>query len=487
MDDPAITMEEYMHLEEERARRRGQNFDRKSATYGKVKYFKDIDYFKDFKAEFPAIVFNDTLISELEIHQNPLIPFDPKRFYKDGVCKSKNCGGQDMAGLPPRAQRHLWLRYGIEGYDEGIVQDYELRLATIFSRQVNQSDTELGLDIVDTLCFQLGAARRYAYRVASPSEQRDLKVGPVNNRGAGYRMLGPDVDYYTVEALKHDSDHSLTYMQETLHSAISFYIFFLHILQPIQKLEKQSNECTQEVLVDPESNAVADVTAKKITPNASGVAPEQISVDSRSRNSLDGNWGSVFRYNPNRHRKMLYVKENDEDTGKVSNDGGSFDASSVLSTATLDADSTEKPKVNPTKPVVADCIVEPEVKDSKKEPSPEDLTKVNNKSKAKKSMTLKNLLDEAKSPPKLIEDGKKGRKNVKGVRSWVPCVCRSAKSPSAKKTDHAAKKDEAVNDKQGDPMSPPKLIKDGKKGQKKVKGVRSWVPFVCCSSVNVIN
>ncbi|GKB66675.1 ribonuclease H-like domain-containing protein [Tanacetum coccineum] len=65
-----------------------------------------------------------------------------------------------MAGLPPRAQRHLWLRYGIEGYDEGIVQDYELRLATLFSRQVNQSDTELGLDIVDTLCFQLGAARR---------------------------------------------------------------------------------------------------------------------------------------------------------------------------------------------------------------------------------------------------------------------------------------------------------------------------------------
>nr|GEU94327.1 RNA-directed DNA polymerase, eukaryota [Tanacetum cinerariifolium] len=37
-----------------------------------------------------------------------------------------------MAGLPPRAQRHLWLRI---------------------------SDTELGLDIADTLCFQLGGAR----------------------------------------------------------------------------------------------------------------------------------------------------------------------------------------------------------------------------------------------------------------------------------------------------------------------------------------
>nr|GEY82755.1 DNA repair protein RAD4 [Tanacetum cinerariifolium] len=30
-----------------------------------------------------------------------------------------------------------------------------------------------------------------------------------------------------------------------------------------------------------------------ITPNASGVAPEQMSVDSYSRNSLDGNWGLI--------------------------------------------------------------------------------------------------------------------------------------------------------------------------------------------------
>ncbi|GJR38861.1 hypothetical protein Tco_1214545 [Tanacetum coccineum] len=42
-----------------------------------------------------------------------------------------------MAGLPPRAQRHLWLRYEVEGYTEEIVQDYEQRLAKIFSRHVN--------------------------------------------------------------------------------------------------------------------------------------------------------------------------------------------------------------------------------------------------------------------------------------------------------------------------------------------------------------
>ncbi|GJY42826.1 hypothetical protein Tco_0431039 [Tanacetum coccineum] len=128
-----------------------------------------------------------------------------------------------MARLPPRAQRHLWLMYEVEGYTEEIVQDYEQRLDTIFSRQVNRVhildfarmtvemrqaltdrlrmmytrvegqvlftsdawkrlfeirgplvhefmleffstcmiyDTKMGLDVHDTLCFQLGGARR---------------------------------------------------------------------------------------------------------------------------------------------------------------------------------------------------------------------------------------------------------------------------------------------------------------------------------------
>ncbi|GKC92308.1 hypothetical protein Tco_1157750 [Tanacetum coccineum] len=43
-----------------------------------------------------------------------------------------------MAGLPPRAQRYLWLRYEVKGYTKEIVQDYEQRLATIFSKQVNR-------------------------------------------------------------------------------------------------------------------------------------------------------------------------------------------------------------------------------------------------------------------------------------------------------------------------------------------------------------
>ncbi|GJX46617.1 hypothetical protein Tco_0271807 [Tanacetum coccineum] len=44
----------------------------------------------------------------------------------------------NMAPLPPRDQRHLWLRYQVEGYTEEIVHDFEQRLEMIFRRQVNR-------------------------------------------------------------------------------------------------------------------------------------------------------------------------------------------------------------------------------------------------------------------------------------------------------------------------------------------------------------
>ncbi|GJV74348.1 hypothetical protein Tco_1494343 [Tanacetum coccineum] len=129
----------------------------------------------------------------------------------------------DMAPLPPKDQRHPWLRYQVEGYTEDIMHTFEQRLETIFGRLVNwvhvldfagltdemrqtlagrlrmvytrdegqklftihawrrlfeirgplvrefileflspcrMSDTEMGLDVADTLCFQLGRARR---------------------------------------------------------------------------------------------------------------------------------------------------------------------------------------------------------------------------------------------------------------------------------------------------------------------------------------
>ncbi|GKF32296.1 hypothetical protein Tco_0102094, partial [Tanacetum coccineum] len=61
MNDPNITMEEYIRLEEEKARRHGRTFNWQTATLRKVKNYEDEDdCFIDFKTKFPAIVFDNT-------------------------------------------------------------------------------------------------------------------------------------------------------------------------------------------------------------------------------------------------------------------------------------------------------------------------------------------------------------------------------------------------------------------------------------------
>ncbi|GKB37623.1 hypothetical protein Tco_0882565, partial [Tanacetum coccineum] len=59
MDDPNIIMEEYIKLEEEKARRRGQVFNWQTATYGKIRIDDDLHNLSSVEAEFPAIVIND--------------------------------------------------------------------------------------------------------------------------------------------------------------------------------------------------------------------------------------------------------------------------------------------------------------------------------------------------------------------------------------------------------------------------------------------
>ncbi|GJW54195.1 hypothetical protein Tco_0098280 [Tanacetum coccineum] len=61
MDDPNITMEEYIRLQEEKSQRAGRTYNWKTATYSKVKYYEDgDDCFTNFESEFPAIIFDDT-------------------------------------------------------------------------------------------------------------------------------------------------------------------------------------------------------------------------------------------------------------------------------------------------------------------------------------------------------------------------------------------------------------------------------------------
>ncbi|GJV91266.1 hypothetical protein Tco_1539079 [Tanacetum coccineum] len=61
MDNPNITMEEYIRLQEEKYLSRGETFSWQTATHGKMKYCEDEDdCFTNFESEFPAIVLDDT-------------------------------------------------------------------------------------------------------------------------------------------------------------------------------------------------------------------------------------------------------------------------------------------------------------------------------------------------------------------------------------------------------------------------------------------
>ncbi|GJR19706.1 hypothetical protein Tco_0968233 [Tanacetum coccineum] len=95
MDDPNMTMEEYIKLEE-KARRRGRVFNWQTATYGKIRVDDDLYDLRSMEAEFP-----------------------------------------DMA-LPPREQRHRFFRYERLQYTDADVEDFESRLARIYQREVHR-------------------------------------------------------------------------------------------------------------------------------------------------------------------------------------------------------------------------------------------------------------------------------------------------------------------------------------------------------------
>ncbi|GJS51398.1 hypothetical protein Tco_0624760 [Tanacetum coccineum] len=59
MDNPNLTMEEYIRLEEEKAHKHGKVFNWQTATYGKIKIDDDLHDLSSMETEFPAIVIND--------------------------------------------------------------------------------------------------------------------------------------------------------------------------------------------------------------------------------------------------------------------------------------------------------------------------------------------------------------------------------------------------------------------------------------------
>ncbi|GKC32673.1 hypothetical protein Tco_1039967 [Tanacetum coccineum] len=139
MDDPNITMEEYIRIEEEKARKHRKVFNWETAKYGRIWYDEDIHDLRSIENEFPAITFNDSLKSDMD--------------------------------LPPRDQRNQYLRYEGLQYTNVDIADFKMRLAYDIIEvgcSMEHGDAEeseygeaiLNLDTLGALQFQLGRSRR---------------------------------------------------------------------------------------------------------------------------------------------------------------------------------------------------------------------------------------------------------------------------------------------------------------------------------------
>nr|GEX47223.1 hypothetical protein [Tanacetum cinerariifolium] len=196
MDDPNITMEEYIRLEEEMAQKRRKVFNWETAKYGKIWYDEDVYDLRFVETEFPVIVFNDNLTSnetpssivyndaltfksnfstepilcpqhidkfdfkdetslfeydeeeQNALYFNDLFPFNI--IYPDDLKSIKGDDDNeidmiqslgDMA-LSLREQRHQYLRYEGLQYTNVDIANFETRLARIYKREVYRVQAE---------------------------------------------------------------------------------------------------------------------------------------------------------------------------------------------------------------------------------------------------------------------------------------------------------------------------------------------------------
>nr|GEV41834.1 hypothetical protein [Tanacetum cinerariifolium] len=82
IDDPNNTIEVYIRLGEEKARRRGNVNNWETATYGKIWYDEDVHDLRLVETEFPDIVYNDTLRSKVTLSCEPMTGPYSDTFYR---------------------------------------------------------------------------------------------------------------------------------------------------------------------------------------------------------------------------------------------------------------------------------------------------------------------------------------------------------------------------------------------------------------------
>ncbi|GJR03953.1 hypothetical protein Tco_0526937 [Tanacetum coccineum] len=79
MENPNITMEEYIKLEEEKARSRGETFNWQTANFGRTRHYYEEERFTNFEEEFPDIVFGKINGNSFNSEQGIMREYDNER------------------------------------------------------------------------------------------------------------------------------------------------------------------------------------------------------------------------------------------------------------------------------------------------------------------------------------------------------------------------------------------------------------------------
>ncbi|GJT97198.1 hypothetical protein Tco_1092716 [Tanacetum coccineum] len=120
MDNPNITMEDYIRLEEEKAQKYGKVFNWETAKYGKICFDDDIHDLRSVEIEFPAIVFNDEEEEQNILYFNDLFPFNIIHFHDLKSEKDNDDNDSDII---------------LSSED---ITDFEERLERIYNREIHK-------------------------------------------------------------------------------------------------------------------------------------------------------------------------------------------------------------------------------------------------------------------------------------------------------------------------------------------------------------
>nr|GEV69376.1 hypothetical protein [Tanacetum cinerariifolium] len=171
-------MEEYVSLGEENDQKSGKVFNWETARYGKICYDKDVHDLRFVETEFPAIVFHDSLTSNETLSYEPTRP----RYIFFTLLNLGKIGLQEWIRrikVKPirRLAERMRLVYIRDDGQEVFVSHTLRRLFGIRVPLVQEFileffstcriRDEIGLDVADTLCFQLGEDGFGAYWLGS--------------------------------------------------------------------------------------------------------------------------------------------------------------------------------------------------------------------------------------------------------------------------------------------------------------------------------